>query len=185
MIHRTITMWALISADLALAVFIAAIIARIYALRLVDAAIDAYEVAVIDRINDAVAEALMDAGVMPISGPPECVVELVERDDASGWNDQDPIEIESFEVPTHGLNGRKSVIELMREAGVEPTKALTWAIGSAARKAYHERFGVLPDKTLCRKTNGKGSHDIAVYPVEFHDTIRSIIVECATRRSAA
>ena len=68
-----------------------------------------------------------------------------------------------------------TVIDVIRSMKIEPTRELTLAVGNSASKTYLDKFGVLPDKELRRKTKGSGTHCIAVYPTEFRATVRKIV----------
>lgn len=69
-----------------------------------------------------------------------------------------------------------TVIDVLRERGIELVPAVTWACGTAAREAWLAHYGRLPDKALRKKTNGKGSHCFAVYP----DYGRSLVEQAIT-----
>jgi hypothetical protein len=70
-----------------------------------------------------------------------------------------------------------TVIEVMREMGVEPAPDVSTAIGNRVRDEYEALYGVLPPKALRPKTNGGGSHCFAVYPVEMKPTIERVVRE--------
>lgn len=68
-----------------------------------------------------------------------------------------------------------TVVDVMRDLGLEVTPSLSWSIGAAVRALYEERYGALPDKALRAKTNGAGSHCFAVYPEHMRADIVAIV----------
>ncbi len=68
-----------------------------------------------------------------------------------------------------------TVIEVMREMGVEMSNDLAWSVGTRVRVMWEERHGDLPAKELRAKTAGGGSHCFAVYPEDWRDKIVSVI----------
>lgn len=71
----------------------------------------------------------------------------------------------------HGL----TVVDVCRQLRIEPTPKLTWAVGTAMRDLYEQRYGCLPEKDLRAKTNGPGTHCFAIYPHSMRDDIVRII----------
>jgi hypothetical protein len=70
-----------------------------------------------------------------------------------------------------------TVIDVIRELNIEPTKELSWSVGNAVRDLYERRHGELPQKALRQKTNEEGSHCFAIYPEEMKEEIMNIILE--------
>jgi hypothetical protein len=68
-----------------------------------------------------------------------------------------------------------TVIEVMREMGIEPTNELSWRVGAAARDAYVWQFGHEPPKDIRPKTHDRGSHCFALYPTEMKPRLKLII----------
>jgi hypothetical protein len=70
-----------------------------------------------------------------------------------------------------------TIIDVCRSLGITPEKNLTWAVGNKVRDLYVHKFGSSPTKKLLPKTNGQGSHFIAVYPDKLWSDIERIIRE--------
>lgn len=69
-----------------------------------------------------------------------------------------------------------TVIDVIREWGIEPTRRMTVTVGTVVREQWRDKNnGELPLKALRPKTNGKGSHCIAVYPDEWRTIILDAI----------
>jgi hypothetical protein len=68
-----------------------------------------------------------------------------------------------------------TIIDVMRELGIEPTNDLAWRVGALARAAYEWQYGVVPPKHLRPKTHDGGSHCFALYPEEMRPRIVLII----------
>jgi hypothetical protein len=68
-----------------------------------------------------------------------------------------------------------TIVDVMKEMGVEPNNELCWRVGALARAAYEWQYGVEPPKHLRPKTNERGSHCFALYPEEMKPRIRLII----------
>ena len=70
-----------------------------------------------------------------------------------------------------------TVLDVIRELGLEPTSRDNWKIGSRVRLEYLDTYKKEPVKDLRQKTSGAGSHCFAIYPVEFVPKIREIIAD--------
>jgi hypothetical protein len=68
-----------------------------------------------------------------------------------------------------------TVIDVMRNLGVEPETHLAWRVGALARSAYKWETGNEPPKYLRCKTSAGGSHCFAVYPESMRSRIEMII----------
>jgi hypothetical protein len=78
-----------------------------------------------------------------------------------------------------------TVLDVMRDLGVEPEPRISWAIGNRARDEYQALYDSLPPKALRPKTAGRGgSHCFAVYPAEMRPTLERIVREFKTARAA-
>jgi hypothetical protein len=69
-----------------------------------------------------------------------------------------------------------TIIDRFRALRVEPDKRVTWAVGDAVMHKYVEEYGRQPPKILRRKTNSKGSHCFAFYPLEWAPIIDRMIL---------
>lgn len=77
-----------------------------------------------------------------------------------------------------------TVIDVMRQMGVELDPEITWSVGARVRDIYEQRYGQLPAKALRQKTNAGGTHCLAVYPESMRATIVSIIRTHQTNKAA-
>lgn len=77
----------------------------------------------------------------------------------------------SYKSRKHGV----TIVDVCRDIGVEVEPRLTWAVGNRVRELWEQRHGGLPEKELRRKTAGKGSHCLAVYPEHWRNDIETII----------
>jgi hypothetical protein len=68
-----------------------------------------------------------------------------------------------------------TVIDVMRDMGIEPATELAWRVGARVRAAYEWETGMPPPKHLRDKTNEGGSHCFAVYPESMRPRIELII----------
>lgn len=68
-----------------------------------------------------------------------------------------------------------TVIDVLREMGIEPSKDLSWKLGIKVCLRYKEVYGQLPPKDLRPKTCGVGVHCFALYPESFRAIIVGII----------
>jgi hypothetical protein len=69
-----------------------------------------------------------------------------------------------------------TVIDVIRDMGVEPTPDLTWSVGGIVRGLYRQRCGELPQKDLRPKTDRSGgTHCFAVYPEEMRSDIEAVV----------
>lgn len=68
-----------------------------------------------------------------------------------------------------------TVVDVIRDMGIEPEPNLTWAVGAAVRDLYEDKNGRLPEKRLRTKTDGHGSHCFAVYPESMRPEIEKIV----------
>lgn len=68
-----------------------------------------------------------------------------------------------------------TIIDVCRDLEIEPEPHLTWPVGSAVRELFERKYGRLPEKELRAKTNGAGSHCLAVYPKRMWAEIARII----------
>ena len=69
-----------------------------------------------------------------------------------------------------------TVVEVMRDMGIEVTSKLSWEIGNVVRDLWMtQHHGALPDKELRTKTSGHGSHFLAVYPENWRDRIEDVV----------
>jgi hypothetical protein len=68
-----------------------------------------------------------------------------------------------------------TVIDVMRDLGLEPTPEVTWPVGAIVRDLYEQRYGCLPEKKLRPKTSGEGTHCFAVYPTSMRPEIEKVI----------
>lgn len=82
-------------------------------------------------------------------------------------------------APTLGPGQGVTVVERIRELGIEPSRELSWRAGDAVRRAWEARTGSLPEKALRRKSSGTGSHCFAIYPESFTPEIDAILRELA------
>ena len=72
-----------------------------------------------------------------------------------------------------------TITERIRALGYEANNELSWRVGAAIRNRWEETHGELPEKDLRQKTSGRGSHCMAVYPIEWIGFIDSIIRKVA------
>ena len=70
-----------------------------------------------------------------------------------------------------------TIIDVMRDMGVEPHKSITWPIGLRVVHRFQQRFHRLPVKLLRTKTCGVGVHCFAVYPKSFRPEIEAVVRE--------
>lgn len=70
-----------------------------------------------------------------------------------------------------------TIIEVMRDMGVEPTKDVSWPVGETVSNHWESLHGERPLRRTCPKTNGGGSHSFAVYPEEWRPLIEKIVNE--------
>jgi hypothetical protein len=76
------------------------------------------------------------------------------------------------------LKPHVTVLDVMRDMGVEPSPRVSWAIGTRVRDEYQMLFDALPPKALRPKTSGTGgTHCLAVYGPEMRPTIERIVRE--------
>jgi len=76
-----------------------------------------------------------------------------------------------------------TVIDVMRDLGLEPSNGAAWEIGAAVRVAWETENGELPRNELRRKTAGGGSHCLAVYPPGWRPRIEQIVRRFVTTRA--
>lgn len=76
-----------------------------------------------------------------------------------------------YKSRSHGI----TVVDVMKDMGVELEPKLSWAIGNRVREMWERRHGGLPEKALRRKTAGKGSHCFALYPEHWRKDIERIV----------
>lgn len=76
-----------------------------------------------------------------------------------------------------------TIIDVIKEMGIEPTPELTWTAGPLIRNLYEKKEGRVPEKALRAKTNGGGSHCFAIYPDWMKDTIRVVVLGLERRKS--
>lgn len=77
-----------------------------------------------------------------------------------------------------------TVLDVIRDLGLEPEKGLSWTVGNVVREKYKQKTGRLPKKELRPKTNGGGSHCFAVYPDSWYQTIREEVERQETFRAS-
>lgn len=69
-----------------------------------------------------------------------------------------------------------TVIDVMREKGVQITNELSWSLGAHVRERWQELGHGPPGMKLTPKTNGTGgTHCIAHYPLWFKPEITRIL----------
>ena len=68
-----------------------------------------------------------------------------------------------------------TIIDVCEEIGVKPDSWLTWPVGNRIKNLWKDKTGNLPPKELRKKTNGKGSHCFAVYPLSMKAEIEIAI----------
>jgi hypothetical protein len=68
-----------------------------------------------------------------------------------------------------------TIIDVMRDMGVEPDKDITWPVGLVVSNHWRSLHGELPPSRLRQKTDGGGSHHFAVYPEEWRPLIEKVI----------
>jgi hypothetical protein len=69
-----------------------------------------------------------------------------------------------------------TVVQVIRDMGVEVTNELSWSVGNRVRDLFEIRHGFLPQKELREKTDGSGgTHCFAVYPDEMRSEIEAIV----------
>ena len=78
------------------------------------------------------------------------------------------------------IPGMITIVQVMRDIGIEPTNELCWSVGNEVRDVWELENGRLPFKELRQKTNGPGSHCFAVYPADWYFRIRAIILRHQT-----
>jgi hypothetical protein len=77
-----------------------------------------------------------------------------------------------------------TVTQVFRAIGVEPDKHLTWTVGAVMAEQYLQEKGLEVPKANRPKTNGGGSHCMAVYPAGWFDRIAEQIHKvCANKES--
>jgi hypothetical protein len=69
-----------------------------------------------------------------------------------------------------------TVIDRFRALRIEPHKHVTWAVGDAVMQKYVKEYERQPPKVLRPKTNARGSHCFAFYPVDWIPVIDRIIL---------
>jgi hypothetical protein len=68
-----------------------------------------------------------------------------------------------------------TVIDVLREMGIEITNELAWSLGAHVRERWTEKTGTAPALELTPKTHGRGgSHCLAHYPIDFKPEIMAI-----------
>lgn len=75
------------------------------------------------------------------------------------------------------MSGDFTLIDVLRDRGIEPHKSFSWTLGAILRDRYREMVGDLPVKALRTKTIGIGSHCFATYPPEFRPTAEALVNE--------
>lgn len=74
------------------------------------------------------------------------------------------------------MDTRITVIDVMREMGVEIHNSLSWSVGHMVRNLWYSINGQLPPKDLRRKTHDpRGVHCFALYPEAMRPHIRRIV----------
>lgn len=73
-----------------------------------------------------------------------------------------------------------TVVQVIRELGIEPAPELSWSVGCKVRDIYERSFGHLPPKELRHKTNDHGTHCFAIYPDNMRPVIANIVREHRT-----
>jgi hypothetical protein len=68
-----------------------------------------------------------------------------------------------------------TVIDVLREMGIEPTRELTWSVSPKVRNIWEQETGGRPGHDLRGKTYGGGSRFFAVYPASFKPKIMEVI----------
>ena len=75
----------------------------------------------------------------------------------------------------------KTVDQVVREMGFEPTPQLNWAAGTIIANRWRQIYGCEPHRELREKTNASPSvgapHMKCVYPPEFEGVMREVILE--------
>jgi hypothetical protein len=71
--------------------------------------------------------------------------------------------------------GEITVVDVIRDMGVEVTNELTWSVGARMREMWRDEHGDLPEKGLRPKTAGPGSHCFAVYPEHWRQRIVAVV----------
>lgn len=70
-----------------------------------------------------------------------------------------------------------SIVDVARDANIEPNKQMMWTVGLIVVNIYKQRYGALPPKDLRRKTYDEGVHCFAIYPETFRSTILKVFRE--------
>ena len=71
--------------------------------------------------------------------------------------------------------------DVFRTLDIEITPQRTWFAGRLTRDYYKSLYGVLPPKELVRKTDGNGTHCMAVYPGSMRHQMEQFALIAATR----
>jgi hypothetical protein len=76
------------------------------------------------------------------------------------------------------VHGWITVIEVIQDMGIEPTKELDWRVGKMMQEWFERTFGAPPIKDNRKKTNGTGTHCFALYPEFFRKVIENFVRLC-------
>jgi hypothetical protein len=68
-----------------------------------------------------------------------------------------------------------SIPEIYKEMHITVDQRTAWTIGNEVKEQWIAAKGYLPDKELRPKSNGKGTHVLAVYPEEWLERIKDVI----------
>lgn len=78
-----------------------------------------------------------------------------------------------------------TVIDRIKSLGIQTENRFCWAVGDAVRDEWERQEGGAPEKALRPKTNGAGSHCLAVYPNGFRPVADALIRRIALEYQAA
>lgn len=68
-----------------------------------------------------------------------------------------------------------AVRDVFRDLGYEPIPSHTWSAGAAVAELWQHMTGTRPRLERRPKTNGEGSHALAVYPETWRERIEKIV----------
>lgn len=72
--------------------------------------------------------------------------------------------------------GGVTVAEVVRAMGVRRQREVAWAVGRVAAQIWRDRTGgAAPAVRLAPKSNGRGTHHMALYPRRFRSTIERLV----------
>jgi len=68
-----------------------------------------------------------------------------------------------------------TVIQVFDALGVKPQREQSWSVGGRVAAMYRSEMGHEPPKENRPKTDGKGSHCFAIYPLSWFERIALVV----------